>query len=470
MEMKTKMMENETQKEKQKNLNLTVTKLILEILRLPVRFLLHMKNKMMMMMNDKEENEKEKEDLNLNIALSHELIVEILLRLPVRSLLRFKCVCTAWNSLISNPQFAKSHFDLGASPTHRLLLDKVNDDSVESFDFEASLHDDSAVVNLKFPPYIAPSFLTLGSCRGFILLATMMGPSAGDLILWNPSTGSHREIPVTYDDWDSWYDPSTRVRQGIPDYVGGLLFGFLYGFGYDQSNDDYLLVLIRLGVCEPQVIVNTPESFVYSVQFGPLTRPRIEVLSVKTNVPSFIYGEEVEYLELGAESVSGLFLNQSLHWLVISRDTQRHVIIAFDLVERSLYEIPLSPDLAEELSYDTKCHLRVLGGCLGLCYSGEDVEPEMTEIWVMKEYKVQASWTKSCALPGFLPICLTQGGGVLGLDESGGFQKLNDKGELLENHAYGLSGKGALKYFDMYRESLLPLPGEETRRDEDDVQ
>jgi len=46
--------------------------------------------------------------LELLLFLSKEIIVNILLRLPVRSLLQFKCVCKSWKILISDPQFAKN--------------------------------------------------------------------------------------------------------------------------------------------------------------------------------------------------------------------------------------------------------------------------------------------------------------------------------------------------------------------------
>ncbi|XP_057436194.1 F-box/kelch-repeat protein At3g23880-like [Lotus japonicus] len=408
------------------------------------------------MNNDMNEIEKEKEFLNFG-ALPHELIVEILLRLPVRSLVRFKSVCTAWRSLISNPQFGKSHFDLAASPTHRLLRERFNNfdiSEIESFDLKASLHDDSAVVNLKFPPHSGTYIKALGSCRGFIMLTS---PKLGDLILWNPSTGAHKEIPATYVDWDSWYDPSTstHVRRGIPPYFAGLFFDPLSGFGYDQSKDDYLLVIIRLGVvCEPRV---------------KFSLPRIEVVSLITNVPSFYY-VDVEYQEMliGYESLCGIFFDKSLHWLVKSKATWLHAVIAFDLVERSLSEIPLSPDLAAALATYERGYLRVLGGCLSVCYSsGGRHGHEVAEIWVMKDYKVQSSWTKSFVLTihglvndmNFFPMFFTEGGGVFGLDESGTYKKFDDDGELLETYEDRLGRRqSALRYFDMYRESILTLP------------
>lgn len=116
-------------KEQEKNKNLNLTKLILAMTDISY---VH-ENKMMMISDKEEQKEKEKEDQNL--GLPHELIVEILLRLPIRSLLRFKCVSTSWRSLISNPHFTKSHFDLVASPAHRLLLNRISDGSeIQSFD------------------------------------------------------------------------------------------------------------------------------------------------------------------------------------------------------------------------------------------------------------------------------------------------------------------------------------------------
>lgn len=46
--------------------------------------------------------------------LLDELVVEILLRLPVKSLLRFKSVSKAWRAIISDPFFIRSHLQHSA--------------------------------------------------------------------------------------------------------------------------------------------------------------------------------------------------------------------------------------------------------------------------------------------------------------------------------------------------------------------
>ncbi|XP_061371685.1 F-box protein At1g15015-like isoform X2 [Gastrolobium bilobum] len=87
--------------------------------------------------------------------LSWDVIQEILLRLPVKSLVRFKCVCKSWLSLISDSQFAKSHYELSAAPTHKLLHVTRSGSEARSIDFDASLNDDSFVVSLV-PPFPKP--------------------------------------------------------------------------------------------------------------------------------------------------------------------------------------------------------------------------------------------------------------------------------------------------------------------------
>lgn len=44
--------------------------------------------------------------------LLDEIVWEILIWLPVESLVRFKSVCKAWHSIISNPSFVRAHLHL----------------------------------------------------------------------------------------------------------------------------------------------------------------------------------------------------------------------------------------------------------------------------------------------------------------------------------------------------------------------
>ncbi|BAT83206.1 hypothetical protein VIGAN_04032200 [Vigna angularis var. angularis] len=113
-----------------------------------------------------------------------------------------------------------------------------------------------------------------------------------------------------------------------------------------------------------------------------------------------------------------------------------------------------------------------MGGCLSVCYSVEG--SGTTEIWVMKEYEVQSSWTKLIVVPtsDFSPICTTKDGGIFGSDMRS-LEKYSDKGELLEHRAYGVQEE--LFYClnlqcAWYRESLMSLPTVIPNTSEDDHQ
>ncbi|KAG5016758.1 hypothetical protein JHK85_022894 [Glycine max] len=372
-------------------------------------------------------------------TLPLELIREVLLRLPVRSVLRFRCVCKSWLSLISDPQFRISHYDLAAAPTHRLLL-RSNNFYIESVDIEAELEKDSSAVHLILPPSSPPRHRfeydyyadshdkpdILGSCRGLILLYY---PRNSDHIIWNPSLGVQKRLPyLAYD----------------------VTFCPLYGFGYDPSTDDYLLIVIGL---------HDSEHYKYDTDGSEddECKGKCQIFSFKTD-SWYIVDIFVPYKDLGGKFRAGSLFGDILHWLVFSKDKKVPVILAFDLVQRSFSEIPLFDNFAME-KYEVDSLRRVMGGCLSVSCSVHDGATD--EIWVMKEYKVQSSWTRSVVIPssGFSPICINKDGGILGSNICGRLEKLNDKGELLEHLIYG--GEQCLcsarLQSAVYRESLLSL-------------
>lgn len=73
------------------------------------------------------------------------------------------------------------------------------------------------------------------------------------------------------------------------------------------------------------------------------------------------------------------------------------MIIAFDMIQKSLFEIHLLDHLIIE-KYDLYS-LRVLEGSLCVCCTIKG--SAKTAIWVMKEYKVQSSWNISNVIPTY---------------------------------------------------------------------
>lgn len=122
-----------------------------------------------------------------------DVVVDLLSRLPVKSLLRFKCVAKPWNSLISSPQFAKAHLKRTKENGKRRVL--LTGSSLSSIDHEA-YGDENDIndlrVDFNYPMDRTPISISniVGSCDGLVCLF-----DADSLILWNPSTREARELP-----------------------------------------------------------------------------------------------------------------------------------------------------------------------------------------------------------------------------------------------------------------------------------
>jgi hypothetical protein len=55
-------------------------------------------------------------------ALPDEMVTEVLLRLPVKSLLRFRAVCRSWAATISSDEFCALHMARGGTPNKLLVV------------------------------------------------------------------------------------------------------------------------------------------------------------------------------------------------------------------------------------------------------------------------------------------------------------------------------------------------------------
>ncbi|KAK7295543.1 hypothetical protein RJT34_18453 [Clitoria ternatea] len=373
-----------------------------------------------------------------SVTFPQDLIENILSRLPVRSLLRFKCVCKSWLSLISDPQFAKLHFDLAASPTHRLLHKLPRQRSIQSRDIQVPFDQDSSLVNLFLPP--PPShegYLEILGCqRGLVLLIY----HTRDLVLWNPSTGLRKRIS---------HSPPDAIR--CPPHCAGF-----HGFGYDAATDDYFVVFMRL--------------YFLIESSCPVRSTEVEFFSLKTNSWNCVKFQGL-YDEIKQEFKAGVLVNGAIHWLVLPVHSHLPAIVAFDWTEQSFYEIPPPP--TDYLTLDEFAAFpkpRVMGGYLAVCYPGYRMEVDVIEIWVMKEYRVRSSWTKTLVVsaslnfvPGaFSPMCYTKGGGIFGTFGPGWLVKFDDKGELIEELRYPVAMELEARNLHnaIYRESLLPPPSE----------
>ncbi|XP_059450108.1 F-box/kelch-repeat protein At3g06240-like [Corylus avellana] len=334
--------------------------------------------------------------------LPNEAIIEILSRLPVKSLMRFRCVCKTWYSLISSPYFVATHLNHALSNPHLLLhhLDyQLNKErfTLHSFDepfprnhFTKHLDYSSPAIHIlllsldqeieeKGGFFAYPSdFIELrclhqrvnsflyvvGSSNGLLCLADdVFGNKVGLFVLWNPSIQKAISLP----------EPNIGFRS-----YGSFIHSL--GFGYDRKTDDYKLV--RLVYLEGTT----------NIRFNDVP-PLVEIYTLRTGAWRSVEAPGPPYvIEMWSSSV---FLNGAVHWPAHTPRQQgafRNVIVLFDMEDEAFLEVAMPKSLqgAEHLNVT----VATVDGLLALVPFNESGNEEFHSVWVMKEYGVAESWTK----------------------------------------------------------------------------
>lgn len=179
-----------------------------------------------------------------------------------------------------------------------------------------------------------------------------------EFVVWNPSAGFQK-----------------RIKHGVA------MVARLFGFGYDSSMDDYLIVTFTWESVPTKGFWKSMEVDWFSFRTNSWTRM----------VDTGVYYHAFQYISF---RTPGLFLNDALHWVVESTD-RAVLIIAFDMRERRISEIPLPSELAIVLKSNSAsliANLIVMRGCLCIYYVESGYG---TSMWTMKQYKVHSSWIET---------------------------------------------------------------------------
>ena len=306
--------------------------------------------------------------------------MDILSRLSVKCLLRFKCVSKSFCSLIDSQEFIKIHLkrSIETSSNLSLILSGTPASILPSscyWDgkiFSASLDCLNLGLELDHPfKNCKGETLMIDSCNGLIALQN----DENDIALWNPATKEHVMLP---DFWSDLKDNVYRVCDG---------------FGYDAVNDDYKVVrLIQFG----------RESVEYT---------EVDVYSLRTNSSRRI---RVDFPYYSPRPWNGTFADGHVHWLVTNNpeDDIANLIVAFDLKSEEFHEVPLPhPENRNEVLV---MFLGTLSGRLYFCCLYDHSRP--VNVWVMKE-----SWTEAFSVPRRVgdyvkPLAYSKSGGKILMD------------------------------------------------------
>ncbi|KAL2344325.1 hypothetical protein Fmac_005610 [Flemingia macrophylla] len=281
-------------------------------------------------------------------SLPMEVIGEILERLPVKHLLRLRCVCKSWKALVSDPGFAKNQ--VRRSPTATRLIANTttrpplcdNAVSLRAFRLRSLFNDGTFVASELNPPLPNPRgkpHQIVASCDGIICFRVLENPNF--LVLWNPTIAKFKALP-----------PLAEHTLG----------DMRFGFGYDSSSRTYKLVWV-LSSRRRQ------------------TQANVFALGNGTDTWTTIRGFPSSHLYRD----SGKFVSGSLNWLTSGASSSR-VIVSLDLRNESCGEVP-QPDYGGVVLVNlTLCVLR---DCLSL----QAFSHTFVDVWLMREYGSKESWS-----------------------------------------------------------------------------
>ncbi|XVE68718.1 hypothetical protein DITRI_Ditri09bG0091700 [Diplodiscus trichospermus] len=161
-----------------------------------------------------------------------ELVTKILLRLPAKSIIRFKCVAKTWRSLFENSSFVSQHLSHGKEVNNRLLVYSYDNTKKPSPDeILIRLFLDQKLVSYQdllrqVPQHVHTRSLLLSVHDGLVCLCDTINSR---ITLWNPATRKSRLLP------------KFNVINSPMVYI----YEHHIGFGSDSCLNDYKVIYIR---------------------------------------------------------------------------------------------------------------------------------------------------------------------------------------------------------------------------------
>ncbi|PWA90773.1 F-box associated domain, type 1 [Artemisia annua] len=298
------------------------------------------------------------------------VMVDILSRLPVKTIIHCKCVCKNWQKIVLDSYFANYH--LSRSPKGLMIQHNYEEhmggyskpnvlkwvEIEDEQDYHRLQHDPVMCLDLNIAPIFQEAqLLQVGSVNGLICLWEY-GPRVDNTYICNPITREYMILPR-----QQYY------REGYATIV--------YGFGVSLRTNDYKVIRTFEGDIPPdQTSRSRPsllEAEVYTLGTGQWRS--------LGHIPYWLCG------------YFGPFLNGHVHWIVVDKDSPEE-LCAFDFDSETFKLFPSPPSEAIEESQIHFVSLGVLNGCL----SQSDTFDSQFTIWVMKEYGIKKSWHKEVVI------------------------------------------------------------------------
>ncbi|XP_043689280.1 F-box/kelch-repeat protein At3g23880-like [Telopea speciosissima] len=276
----------------------------------------------------------------------------ILLSLPVKTVLRFRCVIRDYLRF-HNPNFIKMHLNRQIEIHDDASTTIVIATAYKVYKADLGTLGNPIRIDLPFlnPTSSCPIRL-LGSCNGLLCL-THWARDRYIVYLWNPATGEYKQLP----------GHNNHKKHYI-----------VLGFGYDHTSGKFKVLAFSY-----DAVKNTKEVFVYTLG-----------TSSWRSIGEFQFPRELTWQ-------TWQVFEGCPHWIM----TGLKSIVIFSVGNENFKDIPMPPiDIAT-----TRSHLTALGGRLSIyCYVSN---LKRHELWVRVNDGLEHTWTKHLSfndsvIPGYL--------------------------------------------------------------------
>ncbi|KDP42189.1 hypothetical protein JCGZ_02919 [Jatropha curcas] len=292
------------------------------------------------------------------MSLPPEIIVDIFLKLPVKPLLRFRCLSKSMCSTIDDSDFIKAHLNRSIETnTHKklILFGHTKTSTVISGIYAVDLSD-GLKESVKLDNSLNHGrFSVIDCCSGlFLLLEPRIINSLNTvkLVLWNPFTKRYKRLTDPPVESSSMFKPLQQYSYRYFDS---------FGLGYDAARNDHKVV---------RILYEKPkEVWIYSLRSD-----------------SWRKVEDWCQIALG---VMGMFVNGVMYF----EGENLENIVSFDFATEKFSIMPF-PE-----GYEKSCsHLRVLEGRLCLCTLGRH---RTLDIYVGDKHEDGLTWSKLIKIPDY---------------------------------------------------------------------
>lgn len=296
--------------------------------------------------------------------LNESIIINILIFLPLQFIMRCRCVCKNWATLIAQPYFIQPYYTYHSSKrsdpsiqfllhdeTNKLFLAQLDEDSrIDAYPPPDSIIPRESQLYLKFLNdfYPVPSLVSLRICTTCIFTGFIVADAydhhtnvrRGQYHIFNPITSQH-----------------FLVKQ----FITNEFFSHECALVFLQKTNQ--LKLLSFSVCKSDHYL------------------RVDIQTIGTKLWRRIGSipfrpEEIQF---------PTFANGLYHWIGYPRD---QLICSFDAEKEVFKQIPTP---AATRDYDCS-NLGLLDGYLCIYMKSYSARP--IELWVMNEYGIPESWTK----------------------------------------------------------------------------